>query len=284
MTQESIYSEEEILKLIEKMERGNFILANIARMAYFGGLRENEIQKIKIENVLNNGCLVKEIQPFLPETRAYTARAISLDEEAKPFLEEHIKKLQENRYDLSDNAPLFPHKRTCQPYKTRTLIYQFKKYFGEITFTKLRELGDQRKDEKLRNKYSDPYLVKKEMEKHARHSRPNTTNKRLNGKVDKPGRARKRDQPWELIVRSIEGLVRIRGAAARTEKSEGLEKEISSLEYRREVKDSLRRLLEEYNARPPIPMADSKSNQSTKSLSEMISKGISDKELVKREN
>jgi len=185
MAQESVYSEEEILKVIEKMERDDFILANIARMPYFAEIRENEILEMKIGHVLNNGRLLKEIQPFLPQTKDYTAKVIPLDEEARAFLEEHLKKLQENGYDTSDNAPLFPHERKRQPYKKRTLISHFKKY--GIRFTELRRLGGKRKKQKLTDKYPDPYQVKKELEKSTRHSRSNTTDKFLSGNVDKPG-------------------------------------------------------------------------------------------------
>jgi len=278
MSEKTTYSEEDIRRIIDKVDEQNFILANIARMVYYAAFLENEVIDIKIRNVIAQGRLVTKIQPFMPKTgKGYTLMPIIIQDPAKSFLEDHMKDLQKNNYDMSDDAPLFPNKRTRKVYARRTLIDQFGKHFEGITISKLRKFGIEREYEKLTSELSEPYQIEKELIKYARHLDPNTTKKLLSGKVNKAGRHRKQNKPWESIVRSVEQLTQIEEAGVRTKESKELKKKISNLDSNKGIKDSLLRLLREYTSRPSTTRAVFGSDHFDKSLSQLISKGISEK-------
>jgi integrase len=51
MTEKIGYSEEDISRIISRLDEKDFILAGISRLVYYAFLRENEILEIKKENV-----------------------------------------------------------------------------------------------------------------------------------------------------------------------------------------------------------------------------------------
>ena len=165
--------------------------------------------------------------------------------------------------------------RTKKPYKRSTLINQFEKHFPGITMTELRKLGMARKKERLQKEIPDPHQVDEKMREFAGHSRASTSRKFIDGKVDKAGRSKKQYLPWEIIVEAIEELERTEGVEARKKKSEDIEQEIAKLGYGDNIKDSLRRLLHEYDSRPSVASDTGLNSGVTgKSLSEMISEEI----------
>lgn len=272
MSKDLDLSEEQIEKLIKEVEKADFMMANIARMVIHGGFHQNEVLRIKIKDILDeNGRLVSEIQPFLPkETKEYTKRPISLSEPVKSALLNHIKKLGDEGYNLEGDAPLFPDNKEGGFYTKDKLIKHFKKHFGEITMRYLWKSGTQKKNEKLAIEIPDSYVREEELRKFSRHSRPGTTKKLIEDDVDEGGKPKKRDRPWEMIVRSIEQLTTIPDADARKNQAEAIEREISTVECDPETRLSLRRLLEEYKSRP-VTGIQSQSNH-LMHLSEMINK------------
>jgi hypothetical protein len=254
MDEKADYSEEEIKRIIGEVDRDHFVLANIARMAYYAGFRENEILNIKIKHVSDDlGRLVSQIQPFLPKTRKeYTSMPIILTNTAKSLLQNHITTLRSSGYDTGGDAALFPDLKKRKAYSRRTLIDQFEKHFGEITITEFRRLGIKRKEEQLWNELCDPYLVEKELLNFSRISRMNKLREFVDGAENKDGESTECDLPWEMIVKEIEGLTVVLDANARRQETEALEEKISRITCDDEIKDSLRRLLEEYKLRPSI--------------------------------
>jgi len=249
MIEKESYSEKAFLSDVETADQqGNFIIANVARMVYYASFRQNEILNIKIKNVVVNGDLVSEIQPFLGRsTKKYASEPIILGATAKKFLEDHIERLKKDGYDLSSDAALFPKNKLGEMCARRTLIDQFKKSFEKMTFNKLRALGVQRMQEM--RKLPNQSQMAEELSKFSRHSREDTTRRLVNGKVHKGGRSKKKDRPWEAIVKSVEGLARIQDKNQRINESGELEEKIRVLDCDGEIKASLRRLLDEHKSR-----------------------------------
>ena len=77
---------------------------------------------------------------------------------------------------------------------------------AKMTFPKLRAYGIQRQKERLEEKYISNAQRQNKMQKISRHSRPSTTKNLIHGDVQKAGKTKKEDLPWESIVRAIEGL------------------------------------------------------------------------------
>jgi hypothetical protein len=271
MTEKAGYSEQDILQIIDRVDREDFVLANIARMVYYAGFRENEILNIKIRHVLENDGLVSEIQPFMEKsTRAYTEMPIVLKEPAKSHLAVHIDKLRRNGYITNQDLPLFPDKKTGKAYKSRTLISRFQDLFEGITLNRLRQLGEQRMEKELRSELSDESSVAEELKKFARHSRKGTTERHIKGKGDKAGKRKKRYLPWEEIVRLVEEFVSVHDADDRMNRSKEIEAKISELGDQ-EVAASLKRLLLEYESRPSRSALEKESPH--ESLGTMIKRG-----------
>ena len=207
MIEEAISTEEGINALFNEIEKSDWILANAVRLVYYAGFHKNEIINVKIENVYVDEAVVSEIIPFLPKTKkAYSSRSIILDDKAKSIIQDHIKKLFENGYLANPNGPLFPSIKTNNHYVDKTFTRNYKKYFGKITFDDLRKYGIKRKEDQLEGKDISKSQRQKELEIYSRHSRSSTTKKLITGDVQKAGKFKKVDLPWESVVRSIEGL------------------------------------------------------------------------------
>lgn len=239
-------AEDKILKAISQIDQDNFILANIVRMVYFAHFHKNEIINIKIKNIITEEGVVSEIAPFLDKTkRAYTSTPIVLDEDSKKFLDVHIKKLEAKGYSIDPDSPLFPDISTKEKYNSRTLGRHFKNFFKETaTFNDLRRFGIQRREDKLKEEIQSEFRLKEALARFARHSRPDITRKQINGDVQKAGMPKRKDLPWERIVKSIEGLIIMTGEHKR-EEAEDIQLEISKLNED-DVKESLNRLLDGY--------------------------------------
>jgi hypothetical protein len=244
------YSEEEIKRIIGEADRDNFVLANAARMAYYAGFRENEILNIKIKHVLDDhGVLLPEIKPFLPPTREYTSMPIILREPAKSLLDNHIMTLRSSGYDTGGDTALFPDLKKWKAYVKRTLIDRFEKHFGGITITEFRRLGIERKEEQLWNELCDPYRVEKELLEFSRISRMSKLREFVDGAENKDGEPKKKDLPWERIVKGIENLTGVQDKYVRRNDTKKVKKRISEVRCNRTIKRSLHRLLKEYKSR-----------------------------------
>jgi hypothetical protein len=207
MAPEKTYSVYEIWKITRQIEQENFILANAARMVYFAGFHKNEIENIKIKNAFRNGTASSKIEPFLEKSqKIYTSRPIILDSWARRILGEHIRQLERGGYAIDEEAPLFPDPNTKNKYGTKNLWRHFSKYFEDTSFDGLRELGVEREKRRLKAIYGNSQKYKDKLLKYSRHSRLSTTQQFIEGKVQKPGKRKKKDLPWEIIVGLIEWL------------------------------------------------------------------------------
>ncbi len=241
--------DKEFNEIVDKIDKDNWILGNAVRSVVSAGFFKKELENIKIKNVLQNKTVVSKINPFLPKTKkAHSSMSIILDEESKEIIEDHIKKLGDEEFDVSGDSPLFPDIGTKKQYNTRTFGRHFKKYFEDITFDDLRAYGYQRRDEQLKRMPISDSKRKEELRKFSRHSRISTTKKLISGDVQKAGKPKKEELPWERIVKSIENL------SIKNEKEELLENlknirdNISEIKES-DVKESLYRLLKEYIVR-----------------------------------
>jgi hypothetical protein len=210
MAPEKPYSRYGILAIIRQIDEEDFILANAARMVYFAGFHKNEIENIEIKNAFRNNTVLSQIEPFLAKGRkAYTSLPIILDTWPRRILSEHIRQLEGGGYSIDDEAPLFPDPKTKESYNTRTLHRHFKEYFKDINFDDLRKFGIEREERRLKSKYGNRQKFKDELLKYSRHSRPSTTQQFIGGKVQKAGKRKKEDLPWEIIVGLIEWLPKL---------------------------------------------------------------------------
>lgn len=207
MVPEKACSQPEILAAIDHIEQENFILANAARMVYFAGFHKNEIENIRIKDARQNSRVLSQIAPFLRKTKkAYTSMPIILDTWPRNILDAHIKRLEREGYAIDDEAPLFPDPKSKKSYSAKNLYRHFKEYFQDINFDDLRKLGIEREQRRLRAKYGNTQKFDDELLKYSRHSRPKTTQQFIEGEVQKAGKRKKEDLPWEIIVKMIEYL------------------------------------------------------------------------------
>jgi len=207
MVARKLYSQAEIWSIIKQIEPDNFILANAIKMVYFAGFHKNEIGGIRIRDVRQNNRVLSQIVSFLKKTKkAYTSMPIILDTWSRTILDEHIKRLDREGYPIDDEAPLFPDPRTKETYNVKTLQRHFNKKFEGISFDDLRKSGIEREQKRLEAKYGDTEQSRDKLSKYARHSRLSTTEQLITGKVQRAGTRRKKDLPWEIIVKMIERL------------------------------------------------------------------------------
>jgi hypothetical protein len=207
MVPEKTYSQYEILGIIDQVDKDDFVLANAARMVYFAGFHKNEIENIKIKNAFRNNTILSQIEPFLAKRRkAYKSLPIVLDTWPRRILSKHLRQLDGGGYSIDDEAPLFPDSKTKKSYNPRTLQRHFKKNFKEINFDDLRKFGIEREQRRLKAKYGNTQKYQDGLLKYSRHSRPSTTQQFIGGNVQKAGKRKKENLPWEIIVGLIEWL------------------------------------------------------------------------------
>jgi hypothetical protein len=246
MAPEKPYSHYGILAIIRQIDEENFILANAARMVYFAGFHKNEIENIEIKNAFRNNTVLSQIEPFLAKGRkAYTSLPIILDTWPRRILSEHIRQLEGGGYSIDDEAPLFPVSKIKKSYNPKTLHRHFKEYFKDINFDDLRKFGIEREERRLKSKYGNRQKFKDELLKYSRHSRPSTTQQFIGGKVQKAGKRKKEDLPWEIIVKMIERIPRLR-KAPKNIYAYAIGKIISGRIEEKDVKESLDALLNVY--------------------------------------
>jgi integrase len=247
LNEEATISEKGINEIINKIDQDDWILANIARLVYNAGFRKNEIENIKIGNVRQGEEVVSEIKPFLSETtRACSTMPIILNDESKEIIDDHIKKLTDSGYNIDDDSPLFPDKKTKKPYVPKTLTRQLKKNFKKASFNNLRANGIQRQQTQLEEMNISRSQRDKELKKFSRHSRPSTTKKLIAGDVQKAGKSKKEDRSWESIVKSIEGLTsEVKKKETLKQKTKEIQDNISA-EKDKDVRESLGQLLNAY--------------------------------------
>jgi integrase len=245
MADDKKYSQGEILAIIKQVNQENFILANAARMVYFAGFHKNEIENIKIKDVSRITTVLSRIEPFLKKGRkAYTSLPIILDAWPRRILSEHIRQLKGGRYAINDEAPLFPNP-TKKSYNPKTLHRHFQEYFKDITFDDLRKFGIEREQRRLKAKYGNTQKYQDELLKYSRHSRPSTTQQLIEGKVQRAGKREKKNLPWEIVVKMIERIPRLR-KAPKNIYAYAIDKIISSRIEEKDVKESLDALLNVY--------------------------------------
>ena len=246
MAPEKTYSQYEILAIIRQIDEEDFILANAARMVYFASFHKNEIENIEIKNAFRNNTVLSQIEPFLAKGRkAYTSLPIILDTWPRRILSEHIRQLEGGGYAIDDEAPLFPVSKTKNSYNPKTLHRHFQEYFKDITFDDLRKFGNEREQRRLKAKYKNTQKFKDELLKYSRHSRSSTTQQLIEGKVQKPGKSKKKELPLEIIVKMIERIPRLR-KAPKNIYAYAINKIISGRIEEKNVKESLDALLNVY--------------------------------------
>ena len=250
LNEEAAFSEERFNEIIGEIDQDDWITANVARLVYYAGFHKNEVENIKIGNVRQGGAVVSEIEPFLPKTKKiYTSRPIILNDESKKIIEDHINKLSNEGYHVSANSPLFPDKKTKEQYVSRTLTRHFRKYFGKISFDDLRAHGIKRRQKQLEEMHSSASQRNEELLKFSRHSRSRTTKKLIAGEVQKAGKSKKEDLPWEGIIKSIERLpLEVNKEETFEEYLGNIRDNISKIEEN-DIRGSLDRLLTEYLGR-----------------------------------
>ena len=246
MDPEKTYSQYEILAIIKQIDNENFILANAARMVFFAGFHKNEIEKIKIKNVFQNDTVLSQVEPFLNKSRkTFTSMPIFLDQWPRAVLDRHIKTLESKGYVTDEEAYIFPDPKTKKQYGTKKLWRHFNKFFEKIDFDGLRKLGIEREEMRLKVKYKHSQKYRDELLKYSRHSRLTTTSQFVEGKVQKAGKAKKNDLPWEKIVRSIEEIPYFKNGP-KNSYVEDIRKTISTTIKEKDVQDSLNALLDFY--------------------------------------
>ncbi len=246
MAPEKTYSIYEIWKITRQIEPENFVLANAARMVYFAGFHKNEIENIKIKDAFRNNIISSIIEPFLKSTKkAYTKMPIILDPWPMRILGNHIKQLERGGYAIDDEAPLFPDPTTKNKYGTKKLYRHFNKYFEDTNFDGLRELGVKREKRRLKTIYGNSQNFKDELLKYSRHSRLSTTQQFIEREVQKAGKSKKKDLPWEIIVKRIERLPFLR-KAPKNIYALAIGKIINDRIEEKDVKESLDALLNVY--------------------------------------
>jgi hypothetical protein len=246
MMPEKVCSQPEILAAIDHIEQENFILANAARMVYFAGFHKNEIENIKIGNAFRHNTILSRIEPFLPKSRkAYTTMPIILDIWPKRILRKHIRWLEREGYTIDDEAPLFPDPKSKISYSAKNLYRHFKEYFQDINFDDLRKLGIEREKRRLKAKYGNTQRYQDELLKYSRHSRPKTTQQFIEGEVQKAGKRKKEDLPWEIIVKMIEYLPKL-AEAEKIVAAQTVKDKINTEIKEKDVKRSLDALLNVY--------------------------------------
>ena len=119
------------------------------------------------------------------------------------------------------------------------------KLFEHIDFDGLRKLGIEREELRLKVKYKHSQKYRDELLKYSRHSRLTTTSQFVEGKVQKAGKAKKGDLPWEKIVRSIEEIPYFKNGP-KNSYVEDIRKTISTTIKEKDVQDSLNALLDFY--------------------------------------
>ena len=240
------HSQYEIFAIIDQIEQKNFILANAVRMVYFAGFHKNEIENIKIKDAFQNNSVLPQIEPFLAQGRkAYTSLPIILDSWPRRILRKHIRQLGREGYAIDDKAQLFPDPRTNETYNVKTLQRHFNGYFKDVSFNDLRKFGIEREKRRLKAKYGNTQRYQDELLKYSRHSRPKTTQQFIQGKVQKAGKRKKKDLPWEIIVRLIEGLPNF-DAAGKVVSVQTIRAKINTEIKEKDVKQSLDALLNVY--------------------------------------
>jgi hypothetical protein len=246
MDPEKTYSQQEILAIIKQIDNENFILANAARMVFFAGFHKNEIENIKIKNVFQNDTVLSEIKPFLDKSRkTFTSMPIFLDQWPRAVLDRHIKTLESKGYVTDEEAYIFPDPKTKKQYSTKKLWRHFNKFFEHIDFDGLRKFGIEREEMRLKVKYKHSHIFRDELLKYSRHSRLTTTSQFIAGKVQKAGKQKKRDLPWEIIVKGIEGIPYFK-YAPKNIIAEAIRKIINTRIEEKDIKESLNALLDFY--------------------------------------
>ena len=246
MAPKKTYSQYEILTIIKKIDQENFILANAVRMVYFAGFHKNEVENIKIRDAFQNNTVLSQIEPFLEKSRKmYTSMPIILDTWPRRILGKHVRQLEREGYAIDEEAPIFPDSKTKESYHSKTLQRHFKKYFKDINFDDLRKLGYEREDRRLKSKYGNIQSYRDQLLKYSRHSRPSTTEQFIEGKVQKAGKSKKKDFPWEIIVKMIERIPLLK-KAPKTIYASAIGKIINDRIEENDVKKSLHALLNMY--------------------------------------
>lgn len=246
MVPEKTYSQYEILGIIDQVDKDDFVLANAARMVYFAGFHKNEIENIKIKNAFRNNTILSQIEPFLAKRRkAYKSLPIVLDTWPRRILSEHLRQLDGGGYSIDDEAPLFPNSKTKESYNPKTLKRHFKEYFKDITFDDLRKFGIERESRRLKSKYGNGSRYQDQLLKYSRHSRPSTTQQFIGGKVQKAGKRKKEDLPWEIIVGLIEWLPKLE-MVPKDAFAKIIREKINTEIKARDIKKSLEALLNVY--------------------------------------
>jgi hypothetical protein len=121
----------------------------------------------------------------------------------------------------------------------------FKKYFKNISFDDLRKFGYERESRRLKSKYRNTQECQNELLKYSRYSRPSTTEQFIEGKVQKAGKVKKKDRPWEIIIKKIEGLPNL-SEASRNSNVYEIAKTINDSIKEKDVKKSLTAMLDFY--------------------------------------
>jgi hypothetical protein len=118
------------------------ILKNAVEIIYHTGLLKNEVVKLKVADLKQNGSIVSSIQPVSgPYPRYIQKSPIALSTEARKILDDHINYLETYRYFGSPKTPLFPVVKKGVAYEESKLWSSLLNYCKYYSYERYRESG-----------------------------------------------------------------------------------------------------------------------------------------------
>ena len=121
------------------------ILKNAVEIIHHTGLLKNEVVKLSIDDVKQNGCIVLQIQPVSGTyPKAFRKAPVILSDKARELIDEHIKYLQDNDLSIFPKSPLFPVTKTKERYEETKLWSSLSNYCIYNNYERNREAGIQK--------------------------------------------------------------------------------------------------------------------------------------------
>jgi len=121
------------------------VLKNAVEIIHHTGLLKNEVVKLSIDDVKQNGCIVLQIQPVSGTyPKAFRKAPVILSGKARELIDEHIKYLQDNDLSIFPKSPLFPVTKTKERYEETKLWSSLSNYCIYNNYERNREAGIQK--------------------------------------------------------------------------------------------------------------------------------------------
>jgi len=118
------------------------ILKNALEIIYHTGLLKNEVVKLSIADVMQNGIIVRQIQSVSGTyPKGFVKDPVTVLPKASTLLKEHIKYLQSNGLSISPKSPLFHVAKTNERYDESKLWSFLSEYSPYNRYERHREAG-----------------------------------------------------------------------------------------------------------------------------------------------